>query len=438
MNKKMTLFFETFALFMLIGLVGFIESCSKQSQAGTVEPTISSFTPAGGSRGQFVKIDGTNFSPTVADNRVFFNDIPAIVSSATPTSLVVTVPSGAGNGKISVEINGKKESSAKSFNYVLAMSTLAGSGTFGARDGQGKNAEFFSPSGAGLDASGNIYVADQSNNLIRKITPDGVVTTLAGTGTAGFADGEASKAQFNAPVDVAADANGNVYVTDGNRIRKINTAGIVSTLAGNDAAAFADGSGTDARFNNPSGIAVDASGNIFVADGGNNRIRKISPAGSVTTIAGSGVGGYLDGAAADAKFQFPFGIAVDATGNIYISDIQNLRIRKISPAGSVSTLAGSGVSGFKDGDPGTAEFDTMLGVSVDGAGNVYVADGNNNRIRKIAPSGTVSTLAGDGNPGGNEAPVSSAEFRLPADVLVNTSGTVYVTDLLNNRVCQIL
>ena len=174
---------------------------------------------------------------------------PPYVSSATPNSLVVVVPEGAGSGKISVELNNQKISSGNNFNYGAAVSVLAGDGLFGFRDGQGRNAEFFSPFGGGLDGSGNIYIADQNNNRIRKITPGGLVTTLAGSGTRGFADGNALEAQFNSPVDAAADASGNVYVTDGNRIRKINAAGIVSTLAGDDAAAFADGSGADARFN---------------------------------------------------------------------------------------------------------------------------------------------------------------------------------------------
>jgi sugar lactone lactonase YvrE len=439
MNKKIKLLSHALApAFSLAFLTTLMESCSKQSQPVMATPKISSFAPATGTRGEFVKIDGTNFSPTAAENHVFFNDIPAIVSSATPTSLVVVVPDGAGIGKISVELNGRKEISAENYNYEVAVSVLAGDGLFGSRDGLGKGAEFFHPFGEGLDAAGNIYIADQNNNLIRKITPGGLVTTVAGTGQPGFADGKALEAQFSTPIDVASDVSGNLYVTDGNRIRKISPDGMVSTLAGNDTAAFADGSLTDARFNGPAGIAVDASGNIFVADDGNNRIRKISIAGSVTTVAGSGVEGHIDGAATEAQFSLPFGIAIDASGNIYVGDSGNNRVRKISTAGNVSTLAGDNRSGYKDGNADTAEFGTPLGVGVDASGNVYVADAINNVIRKITPSGIVSTMAGDGNAGSNEAPALSAEFRSPTDIIVGASGTFYVADYSNNRVCKIL
>jgi len=422
----------------LVFAAGIIESCSKKNQPAATGATLFSFEPAAGARGQFVKIDGTNFSAAAADNLVFFNNISAVVTSATPNSLVAVVPDGAGSGKISVEINGQKEISANTFDYLLSVSTLAGDGSFGSRDGQGKSAQFYLPFGGGVDAAGNIYVADQGNNLIRKLSPGGLVATVAGNGTRGFADGNALEAQFSSPYDVAADASGNLYVTDGNRIRKISTAGIVSTIAGNDTSAFADGPGAVAKFNSPAGITLDASGNIYVADQSNNRIRKISPDGLVSTIAGNGVDGFRDGAAADAEFGLPFGVAVDASGNVYVSDLENLRIRKISGAGSVSTLAGTSTTGYKDGNAATAEFGSTLGISVDGSGNVYVADGINNVIRKIDPSGTVSTFAGDGKEGGNEAPVSSAEFRSPADILVGGNGTFYVIDYLNNRVCKIL
>ena len=210
-----------------------------------------------------------------------------------------------------------------------------------------------------------------------------LVTTLAGTGTIGFTDG--ALAQFNFPAGVAVDAAGNVYVADldNQRIRKISAAGVVSTLAGSGTAGFLDATGTTAQFNFPSGVAVDAAGNVYVADGSNHRIRKVSAAGVVTTLAGSGTASLDDGSGATAQFISPAGVAVDAAGNIYVADRNNHRIRKISAAGIVSTLAGSATAGFLDGSGASAQFNNPLGVAVDAAGNIYVADLSNHRIRQI-------------------------------------------------------
>jgi len=186
------------------------------------------------------------------------------------------------------------------------------------------------------------------------------------------------------------DSSGNVYVADrdNHRIRKITTADriedrMVSTLAGSGDAAFTDATGNAAKFNYPSGVAVDSSGNVYVADRGNHRIRKITPAGVLSTLAGTGTSGYRDGAANTAKFDYPGDLAVDSSGNVYVADTHNDRIRKITPAGVVTTFAGSGTEGFADGAANTAKFDYPTGVAVDSAGNVYVADSDSHRIRKI-------------------------------------------------------
>ena len=209
-----------------------------------------------------------------------------------------------------------------------------------------------------------------------------MVSTLAGSDY-GFADGTGAAAQFSNPSGVAVDASGMVYVADqaNNRIRKITPAGVVSTLAGSSYG-FANGTGTAAQFADPLSVAVDAAGMVYVADSGNNRIRKITPAGVVSTLAGSGYG-FANGTGTAAQFANPFGVAVDATGTVYVADMYNHRIRKITPAGVVSTLAGSGVDGFANGTGTAAQFAFPRGVAVDAAGTVYVADGNNNRIRKI-------------------------------------------------------
>jgi streptogramin lyase len=239
-----------------------------------------------------------------------------------------------------------------------------------------------------VDAAGNVYVADTNNYTIRKISPDGFVTTLAGTaGSPGSADGSGAAVSFNFPAGVAVDAAGNVYVadTDNHTIRKITSAGVVTTLAGTALSqGSADGIGAAARFDYPQGVAVDA-GNVYVADRDNYTIRKITSAGVVTTLAGTaGNQGPTDGTGAAARFDYPHGVAVDAAGNVYVADTDNHAIRKISPAGVVTTLAGAASNrGSADGPGATAGFNSPYGVAVDAAGNVYVADTSNHLIRKI-------------------------------------------------------
>jgi sugar lactone lactonase YvrE len=306
-------------------------------------------------------------------------------------------------------------------------------------DGQGTSARFNIPHGVSVDGSGNVYVADQDNNRIRKITAGGGVTTLAGSGSKAIADGQGTAAWFNGPTGVAVDGSGNVYVADsGNhRIRKITPSGLVSTLAGSWRESSADGHGIAAGFNGPTGVAVDGSGNVYVADQYNNSIRKISAGGLVTTLAGARNEGYAEGQGTAARFNGPTGVAVDGSGNVYVADQHNHRIRKITPSGLVSTLAGSGSGEFADGQGISAHFKSPRGVAVDRSGNVYVADSGNHRIRRISPSGLVTTLAGSGIKGSNDGLRTSASFRYPSGVAVDGSGNVYVADQYNHRISKI-
>ncbi|HQR44650.1 MAG TPA: NHL repeat-containing protein [Thermoanaerobaculia bacterium] len=319
------------------------------------------------------------------------------------------------------------------------VTTLAGSGSVGTADGTGKAASFAYPTGVAADANGNLYVADTDNNKIRKITPAGVVTTFAGSGSQGSQDGTGTAAAFNSPYGVAVGAGGVVYVADtgSNKIRKITSTGVVTTIAGSGAASSLDGNGTAASFNGPAGLAVDGNGNLYVADVFGDKIRKISPGGIVTTIAGSGVEGGDDGTGAAASFASPVGIAVDAGSNVFVADMFNNEIRKISPGGEVTTFAGSGLPDGVDGVGTAASFYWPSGVALDGAGNLYVADLGNSKIRKITPAGLVTTYAGSGQPGSADGTGMAASFTSPSGVAADTAGSLYVTDFDNNNVRKI-
>ncbi|HWZ22633.1 MAG TPA: T9SS type A sorting domain-containing protein, partial [Cytophagaceae bacterium] len=236
-------------------------------------------------------------------------------------------------------------------------------------------------------------------NKIRKITPEGVVTTLAGSGDIGSDDANiGTLARFDNPSFVAVDVSGNVYVADtwNNKIRKITSTGVVTTLAGSGTAGSVDATGTLASFHNPYGVVVDTSGNVYVADQSNNKIRKITPTGVVTTFAGSGTYGSVNATGTLASFNQPEGLAIDASGNIYVADAVNNKIRKITPAGVVTTLAGSGAIGSVDANGTLASFEFPTDMAVDASGNVYISDEANNKIRKISATGeTVETAIED-------------------------------------------
>ncbi|HEX3475569.1 MAG TPA: hypothetical protein VHT91_11135, partial [Kofleriaceae bacterium] len=316
------------------------------------------------------------------------------------------------------------------------VTTLAGTaGVVGSVDGPGAAARFYYPTSVAVDSSDNVYVADQSNSTIRKVSVTGTVMTLAGSaGRYGSADGTGAAASFNLPGGVAVDGAGNVYVADSinNTVRKVTAAGVVTTLAGAaGTAGSADGKGAAARFNQPAGVAVDRAGNIYVADQGNATVRKATADGVVTTLAGAaGVPGSVDGTGAAARFHFPAGVAVDSAGNAYVADPFNETLRKITPAGVVTTLAGTpGMSGSADGTGPAARFSGPAGVAVDSTGNVYVADQLNGTLRKVTAAGVVTTLAGTaGTTGSADGAGPAARFNVPSGVAVDGAGNVYVDD----------
>jgi len=325
------------------------------------------------------------------------------------------------------------------------VSTFAGSGVVGSANGTGTAAQFNNPSAICTDASHNVYVADSNNNVIRKITPTGIVTTLAGSGVAGFADGTGVSAQFNNPSGICSDGN-DIYVADtnNNRIRKISINGVVTTFAGSSQG-YADGTSTAAQFNAPTGICYYSG--LCVADTNNNRIRKITSTGIVTTLAGS-TQGYADGTGTTAKFNAPKGVCIGFFSNalvIYVADTNNNRIRRITTTGVVTTFAGS-TQGNSDGTGTVAKFNFPVGIANDKYENVYVSDSNNNRIRKITPiynsaSGIVETYIGS-TQGYSDGGITTALFNSPSGIFLD-SNILYVADSTNNRIrnlalCDIL
>lgn len=311
------------------------------------------------------------------------------------------------------------------------VSTYAGMGVPGFQDGPALSAKFRIMAGVAVDIQGIVYEADPDNNRIRKIALDSSVSTYAGTGVMGFNDGPVATAQFFKPSDVAVDGAGNLIVADiGNhRIRKITPAGMVSTVAGDGTAGYIDGNAASARFDQPNAVCIDATGNIYVSDMGNVRIRKISTSGVVSTIAGNGIRGLVNGNALTAEFNLPFDIDVDVQGNLYVADLYNCVIRKITSTGTVSTYAGT-VSGFADGPAASAKFFNPKGLVLDPDGNLYIADFANNRIRKITSAGIVSTVAGKGTAGVTNGDASIAEFANPKGIAIDRNGVFFIGDEL--------
>lgn len=427
-------------LLILSTLLWSFSSCKKDPSpkpdppAGTLR--IISYSPTSAAKDSVITIVGTNFSTTPSGNTVTINGLPATVLSAQTNEITVKVPPHAGIGILHVQAGGQEASASTIFQYLYTVSTLAGDGRYGFKDGAGNIAEFNAPDGVGVDGAGNVYVADVLNNRIRKITPDGQVSTWAGDGSATFKDGKGTAAAFYNPYGVAVTPDGALYVADANnnRIRGITTAAEVTTLAGNDSAGYKDGSGGDARFKNSEGVAVDAAGNVYVGDTYNSSIRKITPAGVVTTLAGNGSYGYQEGTGNNARFSFPRALTVDAAGFVFVADADNQRIRRISPTGEVVTLAGDGSPGFQDGPGPSAKFNNPAGVADGGHGYTYVTDLVNNRVRLISPTGIVTTIAGDGVPGYKDGVGTNTRFNYPSGIAIDRAGNIYVVDAGNYRI----
>ncbi len=310
------------------------------------------------------------------------------------------------------------------------VGTLAGS-TAGWTDAAGVNARFNAPIGIALDVTGTLWVADQTNHRVRQVDSDGKVTTIAGSGTAGFVDAAGAKAWFNTPSDVGVLSSGAVVVADrfNHRVRVVATDGVVTTLAGSSTPGAGDGKGGAAGLNQPIGLAVGAADTVYVADFANSRVRAIAADGTVTTLAGSSYG-YKDGKGAVAQFQYPIGIAVDGAGTLYVTEWDGHRVRRVLPDGTVTTFAGL-TAGFGDGAATDARFNRPWGIDVDGSGRVWVVELGNHRLRQIE-SGIVTTAAGSGA-GYKDGNNSVALFNSPLGVLALANGDLIVSDTANHR-----
>jgi sugar lactone lactonase YvrE len=417
------------ALCLMAGLF-VLPSCKKDKETDptpppvVANPTLQAISPSAGPKNTLVAISGTNFGTNSAVLRVYFNNVQASIQSVSDTLITALVPVNAGTGTVKLEKNSTSVN-GPAFEYYVTnrVITFAGS-TQGFADGNASAARFNIVSGVVKDAAGNLFVCDRDNHRIRKITPQGVVSTFAG-GTMGYADGTGSAARFNQPYCITIDGAGNLYVGDriNHSIRKITTAGVVTTLAGNGTSGDATGTGSAARFNEPIGIVSDAAGTLYVADYINAKIKKVTPAGVVTTY----------------QNIVAFGLALDAAGNLYGTGYYNHYVYKYSSTGAYSVVAGSnGASGNLDGTGTAAQFNFPSGITVDANGNLYVCDAMNHRIRKITAAGVVTTLAGN-DPGVMDGIGSGASFDTPLGICSDfANNVVYVADFNNNRIRKLI
>jgi sugar lactone lactonase YvrE len=369
---------------------------------------------------------------TVADGKV------SALATGGPVTITVATNDGGFTATCAVTVVAPPETFVTP-EEVTVTTVCGASGMLGTANGTLQVARFAFPQGVAAAPSGIIYVGDYINYRVQKVDPAGNnVSTLAGpppaamvmTAPGGYMNATGEDARFSNLISLALDAAGNVYASDFENcaIRKITPDGVVTTFAGGDPkqVGYADATGTAARFNKPYGVAVDKDDNVYVADSENYRVRKITPAGAVSTLAGSGVQGTEDGVGAAARFNRLHGLAVDKNGNVYVAD--GSRVRKITPAGEVTTLAGDG-EGFIDGKGTEARFSSVSDLAVDANGYLYATDLDNNCVRRITPSGVVTTLAGTGAGGGADGAGNAATFNLPGGIDIDAEGNLYLVDM---------
>ena len=392
------------------------------------------------------QLNGTNLPnniiSTVAGGNLF-NNLPA-------TNTPLNSPNGVAQdsaGNLFIVDNGGQVIRKVNTNGVATIVAGSGSASFSGDGGAATNAGLNFPCTAIVDSVGNLFIADLVNSRVRKVDTNGVITTVAGNGTAGYSgdNGAATNAEISnfSNLGLCVDAFGNLFIADAqnNRIRKVATNGIITTVVGTGSSGFFgdNGSATSATINNPMGVAVDSSNNLYIADSGNNRIRKVNASGIITTFAGTGTSGYSGdgGAATSAKINNPAGVVVDAAHNLFIVDTGNQCVRKIGTNNIINTVAGNGTNGFS-GDGGVATNANLFNpqnVSVDGIGNLFIADSINNRIRKVGTNGIISTMAGWIVNDTNFA--TNVTFNIAIGIASDSVGNIYIADSYNNRIREL-
>jgi sugar lactone lactonase YvrE len=463
---------NTFLSLFILLVVALTQGCKKSAAVSTDTPVLATVTTIGtiinvtsttaqsggviNSIGNAaITADGicyssTNTTPTTSDSKV-----PAVLVSnelqfppftcnligLTPNTTYYVRAYGTNVAGTAYGAVVKFTTSSSLTGLTTTVTTFAGNGTAGYVDATGTGAQFNNPEAVTVDSKGNIYVSDTYNSLIREITPGGVVSTFAGSQPLGYNDGPVATAQFYAPHGSAFDVQGNMYIADegNNVIRKITPAGIVSTYAGTGTAGYLNGAATSAAlksstdslamFNNPQAVAVDPGGNVYVADRGNNVIRKILTTGRVVTLAGTKTAGYVDATDEAASFNNPSGLVVDNVGNVYVSDQGNAAIRKITSTGAVSTIAG--------GNTQTTLLNLPSAIAMDATGNLFIVD-EGGRIFEYTTASVLYQLGGTYNTSGftNGAGTASL-FSNPQGIAVDGSGNIYVADQYNNCIRKI-
>ncbi|MCF0073476.1 IPT/TIG domain-containing protein [Dyadobacter sp. CY261] len=397
------------------------------------------FSPGSGKKGTVVKLQGKHFGTDVSKVSLQINGLKATINAVTDTEITAVVPAKCGLGKLVLTVNGKELTSQASFRYLYsATTTYFAGGSIGYEDGPAQKAKFRTLYNIATDSKGIMFAADLGNCMVRRIDTDGATSTIVGTPHSGFKDGKGDQALMKFPIGIELAADGSIYIADheNNAIRKVLPDGALITVTGHpDRPGLVDGDIASAQFKKPYGVKFDQSGVLWICDTENGVIRKLSKEGQVTTFAGS-TPGYADGKLRDAKFYMPAYLNFDNIGNVYVADKHNHCIRKITPEGMITTLAGVPTkNGYQDGEAAQAMFNQPSNIQVDKLGNLYVTDLWNHCIRLVYPDGYVITLAGKGGTSGyKEGTGENALFYHPQGSTLDKDENLFVTDSANQRV----